>query len=116
MKRINHPEFFNVDLPRIEKELDSEERLTEFLYCFDTAVLEIKIAPSDGTQLERLLAMYRKKKFHSVRRPPNGERADYRLIYRYDVTADTLFVLGAAKRMPGQSDDIYAILNARKPI
>lgn len=116
MKRINHPEFFDGDLPRIEKELGSEEQLVEFLHCFDKAILEIEVDPSGGASLERSLAVYRKKKFHSVRRPPQGTRADYRLIYRYEVTTDTLFVLGTGKRMPGQSDDVYAILNARTPI
>ncbi len=116
MRRIHHPEFFAVDLPRIEKELDSAERLAEFLYCFDKAILEIKFDPADGAPLKMSLAVYRKKKFHAVRRPPHEMRADYRLIYRYEAITDTLFVLGAGKRKPGQSDDIYAILNARTPI
>ncbi|MHB1682967.1 MAG: hypothetical protein ACYCYO_09135 [Bacilli bacterium] len=55
MRRIHHPEFFDVDLPRIEKELDNEERLAEFLYCFDKAILEIKVDPSDGAPLNRSL-------------------------------------------------------------
>lgn len=61
MKRINHPEFFDGDLPRIEKELGSEEQLVEFLHCFDKAILEIEVDPSGGASLERSLAVYRKK-------------------------------------------------------
>lgn len=58
MRWIYHPEFFDVDLPRIEKELGSEERLAEFLYCFDKAILEIKVDPADGAPLKRSLIMF----------------------------------------------------------
>lgn len=112
MKRIHHPEVFDVDIPRIEKELDSAERLAEFLYCYDKAILEIKVVPSDGAPLKRSLAVYRKKKFHTVRRPPHEVRADYRLIYRYEAATDTLFVLGLASVNRANP----AILNARTPI
>lgn len=114
MKQINHPEFYEVDLPRLERELGSGERLAELLACLDRAIEEIKAAPPSGSMLERTLDSYRKKKFHSVLRPPHGMRTDYRLIYRCD--GDLLLILGVGKRNPGQPNDIYTILNSRTPI
>ena len=71
----------------------------------------------EGAPLLRpLLGTYRKGKFHSVRRPPQGVSADMRLVYRGDHDTSTLYVLGVGKRRPHQVGDIYAILNPRSPL
>ncbi|CAB3396047.1 type II toxin-antitoxin system RelE family toxin [Kyrpidia spormannii] len=115
MKRLDHPDFFDVDLPRIEAEMGGEARFEEFLACLDKAILEIMKNPgAQGAQLVRPpLSAYRKKKFNSTRKPPKGVGADFRLIYRYDAETDTLYVLGVGRRKPRDLDDVYRILNER---
>jgi len=118
MSRIDHPDFFDVDLSRIEEEIGDNARFEEFLVCLDKSVLEIMKNPAhEGAPLTRPpLATYRKKRFHSMLRPPQGLSADMRLVYRCDLSTDTLHVLGVGKRHPYQKDDIYALLNTRSPI
>ncbi|HHY66479.1 MAG TPA: hypothetical protein GX517_04660 [Alicyclobacillus sp.] len=116
MKRLDHPDFFDVDLPRIEAEMDDDARFEEFLACLDKAILEIMKNPeAEGAPLTRPpLSAYRKKKFHSVRKPPKSTSADFRLVYRYDAETDTLYVLGVGRRKPRDLDDVYRILNIRE--
>ncbi|MCL6626295.1 hypothetical protein [Alicyclobacillus shizuokensis] len=119
MNRIDHQAFFDTDLPRIEEEMGDDAKFAEFLECLDKAIDEIMRDPAnEGAPLQRppLAPTYRKKKFHSVRRPPRGQKADMRLVYRCDLTANTLYVFGVGKRRPYQDNDIYALLNPRSPI
>ena len=116
MKRISHPDFFSIDLPRLEEQLGDEARFTECIRCLDQALLELSRDPlHEGVALALPpLTEYRKKKFHSVLRPASGSRADMRLIYRYDSKLDTLYVLGVGKRTPREADDVHHLLNTRE--
>lgn len=119
MNRVDHQYFFDVDLPRIEGEFGDDMVFDEFLDCLDKAVHEIMKDPAnEGASLTRppLAPTYRKKKFHSMRRPPQGKKADMRLVYRCDIATNTLYVFGVGKRLPYKVDDIYEILNPRTPI
>jgi len=119
MNRIDHRDFFDIDLPRLEAEFGDEEKFVEFLASLDKAVQEIMNAPADeGAPLTRspLGSTYRKKKFHFMLRSPQGIKTDMRLVYRWDINTNTLHVLGVGKRRPYQSNDIYEILNPRSPI
>lgn len=80
------PDFFDVDLPRIEAEMGDGARFEEFLACLDKAILEItRNSHAEGSPLVRPpLSAYRKKKFHSVRKPPKGVSTDFRLVFRYE--------------------------------
>jgi mRNA-degrading endonuclease RelE of RelBE toxin-antitoxin system len=118
MNQLDHPDLYSVDLPRLESEFGDEQKFEEFLAAFDKTILQIKKDPaSEGAPLTRPpLATYRKKKFHSQLKPPQGDKADMRLLYRFDPVNNTLYVLGVGKRRPYQSNDIYALLNIRSPI
>lgn len=118
MNRIDHPDFFDVDLPALEAEFGDDGKFTEFLTLLDKAVFEVMKDPAnEGASLTRApLAEYRKKKFHSMLRPPKGLSADMRLVYRCDRAQNTLYVLGVGHRHRFQSNDIYARLNTRSPI
>lgn len=119
MNRIDHRGFFDTDLPRIEEEIGDDAKFDEFIDCLDQAIREIMNDPAnEGAPLTRppLAPTYRKKKFHSMRRPPQGQKADMRLVYRCDLSANTLYVFGVGKRRPYQAGDIYVLLNPRRPI
>ncbi|MHB1628556.1 MAG: type II toxin-antitoxin system RelE/ParE family toxin [Bacilli bacterium] len=115
MKQIFHDDFLGEDIPRILEEI-GDSTFKEFSKCLDKTFAEIESNPPNGAPLERSLALYRKKKFHSVLSPSRGMRADYRLVYRCDFEIDELVVLGVGRRNPGQLNDIYTILNTRSPI
>lgn len=115
MNHIFHDDFLWKDIPRIQQEM-GEAEFDEFTKCLDKAFEEIERNLPDGAPLERSLAAYRKKKFHSLRRPPQGMRADYRLVYRCDLERNDLILLGVGKRKPGKPDDVYAIITQRTPI
>ena len=115
MKQIFHDDFLGEDIPRILEEI-GYSAFKEFSKCLDKTFAEIESNPPNGAPLERSLALYRKKKFHSVLSPSRGMRADYRLVYRCDFEIDELVVLGVGKRMPGHPEDIYTILDVRAPI
>ncbi len=118
MRRVDHPEFYSRDLPRLEEEFGNRVAFVECLEAFDKAIREITRNPQEeGAPLERSpLTTYRKKKFHSQLRPSQGAKADMRIVYRVDIEKDTLYVLGLGKRRPLDPDDIYAILNIRSHI
>lgn len=115
MKQIFHDDFLEEDIPRILEEI-GDSAFKEFFKCLDKTFAEIESNPLNGVPLERSLALYRKKKFHSVLSPVRGMRADYRVAYRCDFERDELIVLGVGRRIPGQPNDIYAILNTRSPV
>lgn len=112
MKHIIHPDLLALDLPRIEQEMNDPSAFAEFSKCLDKAIKEIERDPiNEGAPLERPpLRNYRKKKFHSLLKPPQKQSADMRLVFRYDVEADELFLLGVGKRKSYQPNDVYAIL------
>lgn len=99
MKRVDHPALFDAALPRIEAEIVDNVQFEEFLACLDKAVVEIQRNPvNEGAPLTRPpLSAYRKKKFHSILRPAQGMKTDMRLVYRCDLTTNTLFVLGVGQ-------------------
>lgn len=118
MKRVDHPALFDADLPRIEAEIVDYVQFEELLACLDKAVVEIQRDPvSEGAPLTRPpLSTYRKKKFHSMLSPPQGMKADMRLVYRCDLTTNTLFILGVGQRKLRDPDDVYRVLHERSPI
>lgn len=65
MMRIDHPDVFTVNLPRIESELGNAERFEECLECLHQAIRDIQKDPiHEGAPLIRPpLDTYRKKKF-----------------------------------------------------
>lgn len=119
MKRIDHKDFFGIDLPKLEAEFDDQEAFTKCLVSLDRAIREIMKDPTnEGTPLVKppLAPTYRKKKFHSVLAPHQGVRADMRLVYRYDFSQNILYVFGVGKRKPYAPDDIYKVLSPRNQI
>ena len=65
MKQIFHDDFLGEDIPRILEE-SGDSAFKEFSKCLDKTFVEIENNPPNGAPLERSLALYRKKKFHSV--------------------------------------------------
>lgn len=118
MNHIIHPYLFSVDFPLIEQELADLIAFKEFALCLDKAIKEIERYPAnEGSPLRRPpLQKYRKKKFHSILKPPVSLRADMRLIFRYDSTNDELLLLGIGRRKPRQSDDVYKLMSKRPQI
>lgn len=119
MNRVDQQDFFDVDLPSLEAEFEPSVRFDEFLYCLDKAIKEIMKDPAhEGAPLIRppLAPTYRKKKFHAMTRPPHGQKADMRLVYRCDLITGALYVFGVGRWLSHQTNDIYAILDPRNPI
>ncbi len=108
MKRLDHPHLYTYDLPYLERVL-GPERFAECLQCIDRAIAVVMRNPShEGAALTRPpLEIYRKKKFHSMLNPPRHVRPDLQVVYRYDATTDTLWVLGIGLRRPHSEDDVY---------
>lgn len=119
MNRVDHQDFFDIDLPKLKDEFREENQFVEFLNCLDKAVREIMKDPAnEGAPLTHppLAPTYRKKKFHSIVHPRQGMKADMRLVYRCDLAANTVYVFGVGKRRTYQIDDIYKMLSTRTPI
>lgn len=103
MNRFNHQDFFDVDLPKIESDIANDKQFEEFLACLDKAIIEITKNPTnEEVPLKRppLAPTYRKKKFHSLLKPPKGMKADMRLVFRCNLSKNTLYIFGVGKRRP----------------
>jgi len=111
-----HPDVGAVDLPALVRGCTTPEQAAELLGQVQRAIAEVIAGP--GRPIHDVLPPYKgwhRKKFHAVRRPAEGARADLRLIYRYQASPHgaTLRVLATGRRIPGHPDDIYALHQSR---
>ncbi|GIM46440.1 hypothetical protein DNHGIG_19890 [Collibacillus ludicampi] len=117
-KEIFHREFRVTDLPKIAAVMNARQYL-EFAQCLKKEIDFIQRDPINNGSSPCVfppLKDYRKKKFFSVRRPPEGETPDMRLIYRYDASNDTIYYLAVGKRIntkPVNPEDMYQRMKRR---
>lgn len=112
MKEVYHPDFIKLDIPRL-KAIFTQPEYEELMFCLEKAITDIKRRPSlEGKKLEYPpLEHFKKKKFHSTRRPARKNKPNMRLIFRID--GDELLLLGLGIRRQQQVDDIYQLLKPR---
>lgn len=109
-----HPDVVASDMPRLMARLGSGRRLEELIRQMTRAVVEISLGRgTPSAPLRPPLQSWHRKKFHSRETPASGVNADARLIYRIDGETGILYILAIGLRLPGETDDVYAVTGSR---
>ncbi|MBB5326205.1 hypothetical protein HNQ34_003324 [Anoxybacillus tepidamans] len=85
-----------------------EKGFYELSICIEKAIQLIRKDPEAGAPCRYPpLIGWMKYKFHSKLRPPHGQKADMRIVYRINPQLKLIDILCIGKRLPKEMEDIY---------